>query len=421
MSWLDEPREEPFARRLGARRFAEAERRCRGRTAAVIGGAMGGLAAAHALSTAGYAVDLFERESYDTKRINCGEAMTDVSDIPLPARPEFGFVNHTPEFEVRVFTGDTNSRRLAGTGVFPSTDGYITDRNVVERRWAEQLRDDGVAVYDSRGVTKSDFESMTGEYDLVVDATGQPSLTSKFRNRTAEYAGQMTAVNADVEGDFSELYPRSLILFENYLGYSWAFPKSPTRANVGIGWAQDNLPDDYMASFECACERNGWPVPAREQASIYTIPRGPSLDPSRTYDAELNVVRVGDAAGIANRFTGKGISQAVDSAYLMAELAAFDDLAAYPRRLHRRMRNEYRLAYIVRGALEDGRPDLLGGVMDAVTGLDVEEVDRNPRKAFFRIAQHPLLLSKLVANRTMMRRLVRAFSDDWEYKHLGVA
>ena len=439
MTSFDAGETEPFRRRLGERRLQAARRNCEGERAAVLGGAMAGLAAAHALSAVGYAVDLFERQTYADKRVNCGEAMTDVGQIPLPADPECGFVNHTPEFEVRVYTGDTGSRRLAGTGRFPSRNGYITDWNVVERSWAARLRDGppgaadgaatsgdaggagGVSVHEGRGVTKSEFESMTEEYDLVVDATGQPSLTSKFRGRTDEYVGRMTAVNADVTGDFSELYPRSRILFENYLGYSWAFPKSPTRANVGIGWAQDRLPDDYMASFADACERNGWPVPDRGEANIYTIPRGPSLDPRRCYDPELNVVRVGDAAGIANRFTGKGISQAVESAYLMAELAAEGDLGSYPDRLYRGLRNEYRLAYVVRGALEDGRPDLLGGVMDAVTGIDVEEVDRAPRRAFGRLIRRPVLLAKLAANRTIVRRLLRACQDDWEYKRCADA
>jgi digeranylgeranylglycerophospholipid reductase len=156
-------------------------------------------------------------------------------------------------------------------------------------------------------------------------------------------------------------------------------------------------------------------VPERGAANIYTIPRGPSLDPSRVYDPERSVVRVGDAAGIANRFTGKGISQAVESSYLMASLVASDDLASYPDTLYSRMRSEYRLAYVVRGALEDGRPDILGDVMDAVSGIDVEAVDRDPRQAFGRLLRRPGLLARLATNRTMVGRLYRAYTDQWEY------
>lgn len=407
--------QDPFLRYLGTPGGLPADRSCAGRTATVIGGAMAGLAAAHALNVLGYDTTLYERQSYDTKRVNCGEAMTDVSSIPLAKTPENGFVNHTPEFEVRVFTGDTGDRQLAGSGVFPSEHGYITDRNLVERAWARKLTADGVDVRENTGVSKDDYARLCEQSDLVVDATGQPSLASKADGTTGEYSGRMTAVNADVEGDFSAIYPRSIILFENYLGYSWVFPKTPDRANVGIGWAEDKLPDDYMAAFADACRRNDWPVPDRDAANIYTIPRGPSLEPSRVYDPERSVVRVGDAAGIANRFTGKGISQAIESSYLMASLAASDDLGSYPDRLYSRMRSEYRLAYVVRGALEDGRPDILGDVMDAVSGIDVEAVDRDPAQAFGRLLRRPGLLARLATNRTMVGRLYRAYTDQWEY------
>ncbi|MFC6824654.1 NAD(P)/FAD-dependent oxidoreductase [Halopelagius fulvigenes] len=408
---------DPFLDRLD-RETVRAARERAGR-AVVVGGAMAGLAAAHALSGLGWDVTLHERQRYEEKRVNCGEAMTDASSIPLPKTPEYGFANRPPEFEVRVYTGDTAGRTLAGRGVFPSRDGYVTDRNVVERRWAERVADAGVDVRDGAGVTKAAFRAFSEEYDLVVDATGQPSLTSKAERRTGEYAGRMTALNADVEGDFSELYPRAHILFENYLGYSWAFPKSETRANVGIGWAEGTLPKNYYEAFVAACERNGWPVPDRSATNVYTIPRGPSLDHSRTWDPRRRVARVGDAAGIANRFTGKGISQAVESSYLLARLVAEERIGDYPGELYRRMRDEYRLAYVVRGALEDGRPDILGGVMDAVSGIDVEDVDREPRYAVSRLLRRPVLLAKLAANRTMRSRLVDAYTDDWEYRRVA--
>ncbi|WP_394351840.1 NAD(P)/FAD-dependent oxidoreductase, partial [Halogeometricum sp. CBA1124] len=174
----------------------------------------------------------------------------------------------------------------------PSSNAYVTDRNVVEQRWAELLGQKGVDIRESTGVTKAEFRDFSERFDLVVDATGQPSMASKVDGTTGEYAGRMTALNAEVAGDFSALYPNSRILFENYLGYAWAFPKSESRANVGIGWAQDNLPDDYYQSFVAACERNGWPVPDRSATNVYTIPRGPSLDPERTWDAERRVARV---------------------------------------------------------------------------------------------------------------------------------
>ena len=389
---------------------------CRGQSVAVIGGAIGGLAAAHALNSLGYTVDLFERQSYDAKRVNCGEAMTAASMIPLEKTPENGFVNDVPEFEVDVYTGTNPDRELAGTGVFPSGDGYVTDRNVVERRWAATLEADGVTVRSGSPVTKSKFKSLIDRHDLVVDATGQPSLTSKVAGSTDEYSGYMTALNTDVQGDFSDIFPNTRMILENYAGYAWVFPKSPGRANVGIGWAQRDPPTDHMEAFKQACERNGWPVPSREQTNIAIIPQGPSLNPSRMYVPEFNVVRVGDAAGIANRFSGKGISQAVHSAYIMAEYAANGRLAEYPAALHKTMRPEYLLAHVVRGVLESNRPYLLGEILAAVSGLDVEDADRAPKHVLFRLLRHPVVFARLLSTPSILQRVYDAYTNDWEYR-----
>lgn len=404
----------------GAGHFAGVQRSvdCRGRSAAIIGGAMGGLAAAHALNAVGYEVDLYERQPYDTKRVNCGEAMTASSLVPLEKTAENGFVNDVPAFDVEVFTGTAPSRRLVGTGSFPSADGYVTDRNVVERTWADRLEADGVGIHDGHSVSKAEFESLAAEHDLVVDATGQPSLTSKVTGRSNEYSGFMTAVNADVEGDFEDLFPNATMVLENYVGYAWAFPKTAHRANVGIGWAQRDRPEDFTTAIQATCDRNGWPVPTREEANVAIIPQGPSLDPSRLYDPGLGVVRVGDAAGIANRFSGKGVSQAVHSSYIMAKHAATDRLGDYPTSLHRAIRPEYLLAHVVRGILEARRPELLGKILRATSGLDVEEADRAPRKVLLRLLRHPLLFARLCSSPSLVRRIYEAYTDQWEYREL---
>ncbi|MDS0243862.1 MULTISPECIES: NAD(P)/FAD-dependent oxidoreductase [unclassified Haloferax] len=388
---------------------------CSDRSAAIIGGAMSGLAAAHALHTLGYDVDLYERQLYADKRVNCGEAMTAGSMIPLEKSTENGFLNGETTFNIQIYTSTRAERHLAGEGSFPTAEGYVTDRNVVERQWAEQLSREGVAITTGQSVTKSEYLSLAAEHDLLVDATGQPSITSKVTGRTHEYAGHMTALNADVKGDFSQLYPDSYIVFENYLGYVWAFPKTPQRANVGIGWGQRDLPDDYMSAFHAACERNGFPTPTREQTNIAIIPQGPSLNPSRLFLPEYNTVRVGDAAGIANRFSGKGISQAVHSSYLMVKLAAEDRLNEYPTQLHRLMRGEYLLAHVVRELLESGDVSLLGSVLDAVSGIDVEAADRGPRIVLDRLIEHPLLCARLICRPATLRRIYDTYTDHWEY------
>ena len=368
---------------------------------------MAGLAAAEGFFDAGYEVELYERQSYAEKRVNCGEAMTAVSAIPLEPTAGNGFLNSLPAMEIEVYDGIEPGRHCTGHGEFTAADAYITDRNIVERTWAERLARQDVTIHENQSITCAEFQEFSDEYEVIVDATGQPSFTSKTLGVTDEYSGHLVALNADVEGDFTDLYPNSRIVLENYTGYAWAFAKSPTRTNVGIGWTSSERPDDYITAFKTACERNGWPEPLRENTNVAIIPEGPSLAPERTYLPEQSIVRVGDAAGIANRLSGKGISQAVQSSYLAAELAADGRLDEYPAQLYRTMKSEYLLAIIIRYFIEARHTRLLGAAVRAASGLDIEELDRAPRTVLARLARHPLLFTRILRKKRFSNGSIR--------------
>ena len=388
--------------------------------AAIIGGAVSGLATAHRLSETS-AIDeitVFERQTYEQKRVNCGEAINDSTLVPLEKTPENGFVNDIDGFELRVFSGTDRPAEEAplGSSELGCKPGYICERAVVERRWAELLADRGVSFETGRSISPSGYERIVDDYEYVFDASGQPSLTHKARGETEKYTADMVALNATVEGDFSSYANRPRIFFEGYVGYSWSFPKSDTHANVGIGWAGDQRPDDYMAALEAAAERNGFPVPAREDVNIYTIPRGPSLDPSAVYDPDRNVFLIGDAAGIANRYQGEGICQSIRSAYLLCELIEEGNEAAYPGRLYDLMKSEYRLAHLMRGAwVEHEDPELLAAVAEALDGLTIDDITRSPSRVVGRVARNPATAIKLVSDAGMLTRFYEAYTDRWEY------
>ncbi|QSW97661.1 NAD(P)/FAD-dependent oxidoreductase [Haloterrigena alkaliphila] len=389
-------------------------------TAAVLGGSVSGLAAATGLLRIAEfdRVTVYERQEYDDKRVDCGEAINDTTLIPLPKTPENGFVNDVDGFQLRVYEGTDRSRDarpLAKSNV-RCEPGYICERPVVERRWAEELEARGVEFRTGRSVSPDEYADIIESYDYVVDASGQPSLTLKANGDAREYTGDMVALNATVEGDFSAYANWPRIFFEGYVGYAWAFPKSDGHANVGIGWAGDRRPDDYVAALEAAAERNAFPVPDRADVNLATIPRGPSLDPDRVYDPEANVFLVGDAAGIANRYQGEGICQGIRSAYLAATLIANGTESAYPRKLYDLLRSEYRLARLMRGAwVEHEDPDLLASVADALEGLTIEDITRRPATVMRRVAKRPSAALELVADAGMLRRLYGAYTDSWEY------
>lgn len=394
--------------------------------AAIIGGAVSGLATAHRLVEKDLfeEITVFERQTYDKKRVDCGEAINDSTLVPLEKTPENGFVNDIHGFQLQVFSGTNRSPKEAalGTSRLNCEPGYICERAVVERRWMEALSDQGVHFETGQSISPSEYESIVAEYDYIFDASGQPSLTLKSRGETTEYTGDMVALNATVEGDFSSYLNWPRIFFEGYVGYSWSFPKSSSRANVGIGWAGDQRPDDYMSALEDAANRNGFPVPDREDVNIYTIPRGPSLDPNNAYDPEQNVFLVGDAAGIANRYQGEGICQSIRSAYLLCDLIEEGNEAAYPSYLYDLMKSEYRLAHLMRGAwVEHEDPQLLAAVAEALEGLTIDDITRSPGRVIGQVARDPPTAFKLVANKGIIKRVYEAYTDQWEYEVASVS
>lgn len=389
--------------------------------AAVIGGAVSGLAAAHRLNEMDKIdeVTLFERQRYDEKRVDCGEAINDATLIPIERTEENGFVNNVSGFQLRVYSGTDRDRDEEPYGVsnLNCTPGYICERDVVEKSWAESLEQNGVQLETGDSISTSEFGSIVENYHYVIDATGQPSLSLKAKDATHEYTGDMVALNATVEGDFREYHKWPRIFFEGYIGYSWAFPKSRNKANVGIGWAGSERPDDYMAALEAAAERNGLPTPDRSDTNIYTIPKGPSLDPDRVYFPDDNLFLVGDAAGIANRYQGEGICQGIRSSYLLCDLIEKNNESQYPKKLYESLKSEYRLASLMRGAwVEHEDPKLLAAVAESLDGLTIDDITRSPRNVITQVVRHPTVAARVMIDRGMVKRFVDAYTNNWEYK-----
>jgi digeranylgeranylglycerophospholipid reductase len=387
---------------------------------AILGGAVSGLAAAEKLNSLEVTdeIRVFERQEYDEKRVDCGEAINDCTLVPIEKTPENGFLNNVKGFQLRVYSGMDRSPEESPLGVsdLNCASGYICNRDTVERRWAESLSEKGVVFETGQSVTPQEYERIVDDYKYVIDATGQPSLTHKVTDSVEEYTGDMVALNATVEGDFTEYTDWPRIFFEGYVGYAWSFPKSETKANVGIGWAGDERPDDYMNALEEAAYRNGFPMPDREEVNIYTIPRGPSLAPQQTHLKQDNVFLVGDAAGIANRYQGEGICQGIRSAYLLGDLIADGRADEYPDLLFNTMKSEYRLARLMRGAwVEHEDPQLLAALAECLEGLTIDDITRQPNKVINRIVMNPTVAAQLIFDSGMIKRLIDAYADNWEY------
>jgi menaquinone-9 beta-reductase len=140
-------------------------------------------------------------------------------------------------------------------------------------------------------------------------------------------------------------------------GYGWIFPMGEGRINVGVGilssykgWQQVNTAH-LMEAFMRALPRS-WDLPEisslRQSGQLkgWRLPMGFAVWPPWRPGA----MACGDAAGLVNPFNGEGISEAIESGVLSAEVALEAlsnggprDLSAYEGRLDELWGPYYRL------------------------------------------------------------------------------
>lgn len=390
----------------------------------IIGGRFAGLAAAEQLATYADEVTIYERDERIGEPVLCGEGVTSPHLIPVQKTPENGFVNECPNFVVRVQPAieyGWSGERLAEVRL-DCDPAFITDRGEVERAWSYRLHSKGVEIKTGHAVRHDAFEALRATHDVVIDASGNPSLTMKYHGLGAAYGEDMVALNADVRGDFSAFYPEAWVIFEGTRGYFWVFPKSEHRANVGIGWTTGFAREhslDYIDELVTACARHDVPAPNPSDVSVSTIPSGPALAKEHLYwpgADEADVYLVGDAAGIANRYQGEGISQSITSSEFAAAAIKHGQGDRYPDLLWGRMLPEFRLAHLMKSLWDDYEdPALIASVTRAIEGLTLEEVTREPRQVYRRIARHPRLALRIARNPAIYRRLWTGYTDGWTY------
>jgi flavin-dependent dehydrogenase len=169
----------------------------------------------------------------------------------------------------------------------------------------------------------------------------------------AHFDAKRPAVDDEMIESYLELRDGDALL----PGYGWIFPMGSGRINVGVGilstykgWRDVNtahLMDVFMRSLP-----KEWELPdisrlrSSGQLKGWRLPMGFGVRPPWRPGA----LACGDAAGVVNPFNGEGISEAVESGVVGAEvaLAAMDgrgpsDLSEYERRLDELWEPYYRL------------------------------------------------------------------------------
>jgi flavin-dependent dehydrogenase len=151
-------------------------------------------------------------------------------------------------------------------------------------------------------------------------------------------------------GSRFEVYAPLICEREALAGYVWMFPVSSRLVNVGVGFTRTG-PDraNLRRAFDegvAMLRAQGRPLGAAQGAPI-GAPIPTHIDPAAS--AGPGWLVVGDAAGVANPFTGEGIAQALETGELAAGAvhAALEQGAAtavdYPLALSRRFHRQIRL------------------------------------------------------------------------------
>jgi geranylgeranyl reductase family protein len=157
-------------------------------------------------------------------------------------------------------------------------------------------------------------------------------------------------------------------------GYFWSFPLEQNRANVGLGMVSTAISAkkiNLKKMLPLVMEQNPHVKVMFENAQATEKPKGwglPTLTKARQI-AGKNFALIGDAGGMIEPFTGKGIGTGMMSARICSEhiaqaLAKKDyNLNSYAEHMHRYYHSETRAGYLLQKTLK------FPPVLNSVIGL----------------------------------------------------
>jgi flavin-dependent dehydrogenase len=285
---------------------------------AIVGAGPAGSSAGWHLASRGHEVNLVDRAAFPRPK-TCGDwiplaAVAELERMGLGPRelearaPERAPVNAT----VIAAPDGRDSRCAAPAG------GCCIPRFVFDAMLWRHAVDAGC-----RPIQRSirDVAALAADHDFVIDARGAHAGTPNAVALRAYWTvdrrrlepGEDSAVQIHTDARF-------------HRGYGWMFPVGAeadrVRVNVGVGlWAADSVPGQSIADYyDRFTGRNAVLARWREQATIER-PVGchVGLGLAGNTVGLADVLRIGDAANLADPLTGDGIANALKSGRLVAD------------------------------------------------------------------------------------------------------
>ena len=215
-------------------------------------------------------------------------------------------------------------------------EGYVLERKIFEKHLAsEAIKAGAEYMVKTQAIgmerkNKSWVVKINGleegeiETNLVIGADGVDSKVGRWAglgtlNKITDYHSCLQYEMAGVDVDTSVIH----IFFGREVapgGYAWIFPKGEVSANVGLGilekMAKGKRAYDYLQNFIANHEK------IFEKASPIEVNAGGVPVAHFTKMAGDGVMLIGDAAQLVNPIHGGGITRAMHSAQMAAEVAA---------------------------------------------------------------------------------------------------
>lgn len=351
----------------------------------VVGAGPAGSVSAWALSRAGASVLLVDRQSFPRWKV-CGAC------IGPAARKAMASAGLFPSALERAV--ELRRLRLNGLGRradIPLAGNAALSRSAFDASLVDEAIGAGVSFLD--GARASITEVSSGEVELtlsrsggppettasrlVVDATGLAGTLERNRDERADVASRSrVGLGALFPASAIELAPGDLSMVVGRFGYVGLVRLEDGTIDVGAAVDAEHLAaEGPSGAVEAILAEAG--APPLRGTPVEAWRGTPPLTRRARAFATRRVLRVGDATGYLEPFTGEGIGWAIRSALDLAPLARravdswSDEIGATWTRVSRRRlaRNQRTCAFLARGLRRPGLVRTSVGVLGAFPGL----------------------------------------------------
>jgi geranylgeranyl reductase family protein len=346
---------------------------------AIVGAGPAGSIAAHRLAAVGVRVVLLERATFPRDKA-CGDGMSahGLAVLKRTGLEEWASRFTAPEV-LRLSSPDGQVLDVRPKPINGHCYGRIIPRRLLDAQLAQAATEAGARLLEGTRVQSVEranghplrivAEGVTVEAQIAILADGSNAPVTRQMGLVQE-PPELIAIRQYFAGDAGPS-KRMEIHFESWIspGYTWVFPVSDGRVNVGTGTFIRRVQQNGVALKDILARFTSDPTVAEKRlaqaepvGSVQGHPLRTQMKDTRTHAERVLVI--GDAAGLVSPLSGEGIAHAMESGEMAAvhtlrALAAGDfsaqALAPYTRALKARYAADQRAARFLQRALHTPR------------------------------------------------------------------